>query len=552
MLCFRAWSGTAFLLLFSLAFAQQAPEAPPKFTSQAELVLVPVVVRDKSGAHVTGLKQEDFRLLDEGKQQPIASFEEIRTESGPIQKASRPGEFTNAIAGGHDRRLTIILLDLLNPRWSDQAFAREALLKYLSTSLNAREPVALLVLKRDGLHVVHDFTRDPRVLIAALHKVRGEQQVVDADTGNDPDVDSLAAADESAAIAANIQNLSASVEMAQRMMVGQITRDALRDIANAFAAIPGRKSLIWVSSNLPNLLIDPNSAVGTDPTLLSDLEETWRILNAAAIAVYPVDAAGLTGLKMGSSGFSGAMSGPSTPVTGRGGVRAGGMGGSIPRPSMQQMTIENMKRVAEVTGGRAYVNRNDLDAALREAEQDSSSYYLLAFRPETSDKAKWHKLAVKVHGEHLNVVARNSYLYTPAAQNPANDARFQMQQAASSPLEYTALPLRLRWASTVSNGGTERRVDSEMVVTPEMEAGDNAFNLEVWTIPRMPDGTPQTPMQQVLSGKPQPDVAARIRQGGLVYKNHLQLKPGEYSVRVVVRDNLSGQIGTVTAPLKVE
>ncbi len=83
--------GLAALLLAVPATALQAPPAPvPVFKSQVELVYVNVVVRDKNGAPVRGLKREDFALLEDGKAQTITTFgfEEVATESAPAEPAT--------------------------------------------------------------------------------------------------------------------------------------------------------------------------------------------------------------------------------------------------------------------------------------------------------------------------------------------------------------------------------------------------------------------------------------------------------------------------------
>src|SRR5512146_1216969 len=122
----------------ALALASSAQPAPPTtFTARSDLVLVPVVVRDKSGAPVTGLQEQDFTLADGGKPQTIRSFEEVRDERTARLESARPGVFSNVgFAPPGEQRPTIILLDLLNPEWAQQVYARQQLLRYLEQSLD--------------------------------------------------------------------------------------------------------------------------------------------------------------------------------------------------------------------------------------------------------------------------------------------------------------------------------------------------------------------------------------------------------------------------------
>src|SRR5580700_7620246 len=104
-----------------------------KFAAGAKLVLVPALVTDKSGNHITGLKQEDFTVLENGAEQKIATFEEITSDAHRIPHLQKPNEFSNSVAGGPSaRRSTLMVLDLLNTRFADQVYARQDLLKYLT------------------------------------------------------------------------------------------------------------------------------------------------------------------------------------------------------------------------------------------------------------------------------------------------------------------------------------------------------------------------------------------------------------------------------------
>ena len=153
-----------------------------KFTARSELVLIPTLVTDKSGNHISGLKKEDFRVLENGAEQKIATFEEITSDAQRLSRPRNPNEFSNSLASGPSaRRMTLIVLDLINTPFLDQAYARKDLLKYLTQSVDQREPTALYTLTRSGIHVIHDFATDPRVLVAALHRVKGDtSQMVDS------------------------------------------------------------------------------------------------------------------------------------------------------------------------------------------------------------------------------------------------------------------------------------------------------------------------------------------------------------------------------------
>src|SRR5260370_2818006 len=96
-LCRREWlmrrirayfaiGGIAFLLSSPLQ-TQTAQTNATTFTSSTELVLIPTVVNDKSGAHISGLTKEEFALKQDGNSRPIAAFEELKTHSAPVRRS---------------------------------------------------------------------------------------------------------------------------------------------------------------------------------------------------------------------------------------------------------------------------------------------------------------------------------------------------------------------------------------------------------------------------------------------------------------------------------
>ncbi len=158
-------------------------------TSQSELVLVPVLVTDKSKAHVTGLKQEDFRVLENGSERRIATFQEVRNDASLWKRRVGQGEYSNITTDGESQgRITLIVVDFINTAFADQVYANHELLQYLRNSTDQHEPTALFALTRGGLRVIHDFTMDPRILSAALAKVSGDNSQI-VDPGHTAEID---------------------------------------------------------------------------------------------------------------------------------------------------------------------------------------------------------------------------------------------------------------------------------------------------------------------------------------------------------------------------
>src|SRR3954469_10935537 len=313
----------------ALASGQDAAPAKPQnelptFKSKAELVLVPVVVSDKNGAHVHGLKKEDFAVVEDQKEKEFLAFEAVHTEPRVMQLANAHDVFTNTVKPeATQARVTIVVLDTLNTAFLDQNRAKVEILKFLS-HLEPGEPVALLNLSKSGLHVIHDFTADPKILAAAVAKVRGEMGIKDTE----PDVVSenlpalgtrargiqsdLVPADEQAITSSEANRLSgietqtegvfASIQQSYSV---RVTLECMRELAKAFTGVPGRKSVIWATGGIPFSVDDPSRIGFLDADLLPIYESAWRELNNANMAVYPLEVTALTNPAYYSPSISG-------------------------------------------------------------------------------------------------------------------------------------------------------------------------------------------------------------------------------------------------------
>jgi VWFA-related protein len=552
-----------------------------KFTARTELVLIPTLVTDKSGNHISGLKKEDFTVLENGAEQKIATFEEITSDAHRLSRPANPNEFSNSVAGGSsNRRITLIVLDFINTRFVDQAYARQDLLKYLTQSVDQHEPTALYTLTRSGIHVIHDFTTDPRILVAALHKVKGDSyqmvdspEEVEAITGTaSPDGSagvsgssgssgggtsskgSSGGSSAAAAVASEAQRLQTMMEdtelnfqsFEQRLAI-TYTLQGMQQVAQALAAFPGRKALIWASGGFPFSVSDNTmhlAPAGRDT--LSDVlpmyEHTWQLLNDAQIALYPVDVKGLQNVSMPSAAVS----------------RPGKNYGR--NMNWRQLdTQASFQTFASMTGGRAYFNSNDLVKGFRDAVNDSAEYYMLGYYLDQSKtKPGWRKLAVKVKRDHTEVRARSGFFVTNATVDPENSRSADISSALQSPLDYTSLTMVTRW-QRIEPGKEpgKKHVNYEMHLAPDAalvnESDNNHVVLEFVAVAKTPEGKMvDRPVGQSVDAHLTAEKLAAIRQKGIAYNGALDLAPGEYTVRFVVRDNLSGRTGSVAAPLKVE
>jgi len=546
--------------IYAFAAPKDKDDKPDlKFTARSELVLIPTLVTDKSGNHITGLKKEDFTVLENGAEQKIATFEEITSDAHRWIRPRNPNEFGNTLTGGPSaRRVTLIVLDFINTPFAAQAYARKDLLKYLTESIDQREPTALYTLTRSGVQVIHDFTTDPRVLAAALHKVKGDTfQMVDSPeevetiTGTaSPDgsagVDPGTVQTEAQKIQTMMEDSELNFQSFQQRLAITYTLQAMQQIAQAFAGFPGRKSLIWASGGFPFSVSDTTmqlAPAGRDSLVdvLPMYEHTWQLLNNAGISLYPVDVKGLQTLMA-----SAALTNPGKNYT--------------RNMSWKQMdTQSTLQTFASMTGGRAYYNSNDLVKGFRDAVHDSAEYYMIGYYLDRSKtKSGWRKLAVKVRRDHIEVRARNGFFVTNATTDPETSRNNDISSALQSPLDYTSIALMAHWDKIEAGKDPgKKHVNYEMHLAPDASLIDDSDNnhlaIDLVTVAKTPEGKQvENPMEKKMEGHLSAEKTASIRQNGVAFKGSMDLAPGEYTVRFVVRDNLSGRVGSVAAPLRVE
>jgi VWFA-related protein len=541
-------------LLFASSRAQTTQSNAPTFTSSTELVLIPTVVTDKSGAHISGLKKEDFALKQDGKSHPIEIFEEVKTDSERVRRSrGEHGTFSNFEPGSSDyHRLNIIVLDFVNTPFADQASARNALLKFVSEVAQSGEPMCLLALTRRGLTLLHDFTDDPKMLAEPLRKAGSNnapmihESVVDA--GHPPAGDGLAAA--LTAMIRDQLETEAVLASTETKDAAFLTVHALQQIAKAFRGLPGRKSLIWASSGFPfslspasETMCDPACPVHQRVEIQSAYDSLWRMMNDAEIAIYSVD------LRSAAPGT--AMS--------TGGVRPSDIGDpqfdtDAQAQFKRQDTDSTLQLFAENTGGKAFLGGSNLVESFRQATQDDSSYYMLGYYVSQSAKPGWHQISVKVGRKGAHSRFRNGFFLT---RDPsAASARQDLQLALASPLDFIGVPISITWSGNSNeNSAGKRKMQFDLVMPANFasvdESDQNHMVVDIAAVARNHQGEEVAEISQRIDTHLKADGLEQIQHNGLTYRNGISLPPGEYTVRFVVRDSLGNRLGSVAAPVKV-
>ncbi len=576
------------LVVSATAVAQEKQEktdaqsATSVFKSRSDLVLLPVVVSDKRGKHVPGLTRENFELLENGKPQKIAIFEEEVGTTSPILRVvtNQPNAFTNDIAAdARPRVLEIIALDMLNTQFTDQGNARKAMLNFLANSTHTNALMALVGIQSSGLKMIHDFTDDPAVLAAALKKVNPELPAMVASgdrsapaANSSPSLnspDSAAVAAESANLAevlaqsgtggsnilagqlrATMRAAEANVANTRENQAALTTLESLQHLAQYFAAVPGRKSLVWATGGFPFFLNSSAPGEITGGVSSAIYQRTMQMLANANIAVYPVQVSGLEAEPITNIRVAAPLS---SSITERG--RALDAGGNNGDPeSRQQATIATLNAIAEATGGRSYRNNNNSAELFQRATADSTSYYLLGYYLDKAGKSGWRKLKVKVNHEGVQTFHRSGFFANADKEGLAKSRQLDEQVAIASPLSYSALPILVAWQN-IEGRADKKKVHFFIAIAKgeaqiDTEHG-NHLSMDFIAIVRNEKGENVAQTSQSIDKNLPPEAVKQVQGDGVTYKNTLSVLPGDYTVRVVVRDNLTGRMGSLLAPLKV-
>ncbi len=545
------------LLLTSPLKTQTTQSNATTFASSTELVLVPTVVSDKSGIHIPGLQKDEFALRQDGKSHPIAVFEEVKTNAARLHRSEgQNGTFSNFESGSSDiHRLNIIVLDFVNTPFPDQANARNELLKFLSEVAESGEPMCLLALTRGGLSLLHDFTDDPKLLAAGLRQVKATTAPLihesTVDPGHPPPSDALGAM-LTKMIRGQLQT-EAQLASMEGKETASITVQALQQIAKAFRGLPGRKALIWASSGFP-FSLSPPSALMCEPAcpvhqrdeMQSAYDNLWRMMNDAQIAIYTVD------LRSAASGTSAAGEDTFTHPYDVGDPQ---FDTAAQAQWKARDTSSTLQLFAENTGGKAFLGGNNLVQTFRQAIQDDSSYYMLGYYvSRTSTKPGWHQISVTISKKGAHARYRNGFFLS--RDTSTTSARQDVRLALTSPLDFVGVSVSVTWSGReAGKSAGKTRMQFDLVMPPNFasvdESDQNHMVVDIAAVARNVNGDVVAELAQRIETHLKSDGLEQIQHSGMTYRNGLQLPPGEYTVRFVVRDSLGNRVGSVAAPIKV-
>lgn len=530
----------AALLALSAAGQQQAPPVTekPTFTSSSNLVIVDVTVKDKSGKAIDGLKLEDFILLEDGKPQKVQVFEhqQLSTQPEPPEPppslgdkdalpeapkttitAEHPGKIQY-----HDKRLMVLFFDFSNMGIPEQLRAQEAAQKFLDSQMTASDMVAILLFTT-AIQVKTDFTADRTVLtniIKALPIGEASELAADADTGDENGEDTGAAfvADETEFNIFNTDRKLAAIEEAVRKL----------------AALPEKKALVYITGGI--------SKTGMENQ--AQLEASINAAVKANVAIYPIDARGLMGDPPGGGASKGASRG------------AGIFNGSLLNAQRASINSsqETLATLAADTGGKVFLDSNDLSLGLQQVQRELRSYYILGYyTTNTKEDGKYRKIVVKLnHSLSAKLEFRDGY-YAQKVWGKFNGAEKeqQLKEALSAADPLTDLPLALevdyfRVSPSAYFVPVSVRVPGSVLALAAKKAGSETefdFVGQIQDERKAVVGN----VQDYIKVKLDAGEAQKLARRNIHYDAGFTLAPGRYRMKFLVRESQSGKMGTFDA-----
>jgi VWFA-related protein len=513
-------------LLVAAGYGQQ-----PTFKANARLVVLNVFAKDKSGKDLLTLKKEDFTVLEDGKPQNIAIFELQKLDSEPspasttstsaappaIAKAQQittraPGEIQY-----RDRRLMVFFFDLSSMPPTDQIRAGKAALKFIDQQMKPSDLVALMTFSTK-LEVKQDFTDNRDQLREAIKELRigeGSDLAGEASTGSEDEADTGAAfqADESEFNIFNTDRKLGALESAAKML----------------ANLPEKKALIYFSSGVGKTGMENQS----------QLQSTMNAAIRANVSFYPVDSQGLQAAVPGGDASQAASRG------------SGIFSGSTQRGQMsrRQDQQETLVSLASGTGGKAFLDDNDLSLGIVQAQEDIRSYYIVGYYSgnDASD-GKFRRIQVRLQAPNntAKLDYRNGYYASKEfAKFTESDKEQQLEEALAQGDPVTDLPIameinhfrlskdRFFVPVAVKIPGSEvtlaKKGDTELDFIGQIRDGKGRLA-----------GTVRDGIRLKLTEADR----ALLEKRNLQYDTGFTLAPGQYKLKFLARENQNGRIGT--------
>jgi VWFA-related protein len=558
-----------------------------KVTSR--LVDVGVVAWDKKGRPVKDLNQTDFEIYDNGQKQEIRFFGEVPSAIAPSTPATPPGlspatpeesrseiGFTNRTVTdatpatpSPENGATILLIDESHIAWSDMNNARTQMIKFLG-ALPAGERVGLYTMTGLGFRVMAEVTTDHAALIARmkafLPTAQSVSQAQEEETRNRQQFNEVHNVADLNSVNGNHNDVPDAEQPIDPQLLSMGSNPAraslilLAQVARHISALSGHKSLVWVSSD--NVFAEwENQAVGIDKSPKSIDSYALRAqeaMNDAHAAVYPFDVSQLEGAAItadmqhrnveltqaaaDNAATAAAAGGPSQPSAAGRNMSPGRITAEM---SQDLHPVQGtIRQVAAATGGRVIRRSGDLAKELEEVVEDGHATYMLSFSPAGQADGQYHNITVRLTGRRgLTLRYRTGYIF----QKEPSTLKERFQQAVWRPMDVNEIAVAAKVLPT--NAGANIKITiAAGDLGMQQQAGRWMDKLDIFFIQRDDAGLHAQVEGRTLGLRLKPSTYQTLVTSGVPFEHSVQMRPGMASLRVLVVDENSGRMGSITIP----
>jgi VWFA-related protein len=564
------------LLLVAGCATTYAQSTPPPQKSQddvvrvyTELVQTDVMVFDKNGKFVNGLTKDNFELRIDGKPRAIEGFEQIEAGSDEESQLAAARGATTINLGRPvplDRgRIVFFFVDDFHMDLAGMKAAKTAISAFIEKEMGQNDQAAItsatgqigflqqlthermvLRLALDRLmpktYSVRDADRPPMSEYEALLIDRLDRDVLEFFISETVRVNPGLTRD----VAAGIVRARAQATQSMGARFNQNTLTGLRRVVQSAKDLPGRKVLFFLSGGF---LIENRSG-----NTISEIRDITDAAAKSGVVIYSMDTRGLVASLHGAG-----TDRPFDPF------------GRLTLSSSRELSVsqDGLNALAADTGGKALFNTNDLRSGLAPALKETSTYYLLAWKPdaEAQKQGRFRNLEVKlINRSDLTVRVRKGFFDidpTPptTAKSPTKTekpisvpARLRESLAAMYPERGLPILMSADYYDVAEKGpmlSTAIQMPGEFLVFGEQPDGKIQAIVDVTGVFYDDKGVPKGNfLERIVTTAPNLETAKSYRND-ITFTYPTKLAPGLYQVRVAARDDKSGKIGTAYAWIEI-
>ncbi len=586
----------AALLLFAVGISAPASAQQNQTASRIDdevvkidttLIQIDVGVTDKNGKQIKDLKPQDFEIYENDEKQEIKNFSYVEIASEVIADAndkSGPSNNLEALPAiklrrENVRRTIALVIDDLGLSAESVYYVRRGLRKFVEEQMQPNDLVAI-IRTGGGVGALQQFTGDKRQLFAAIEKVRfnatGRAGVNAIGSINSFEImDSTpTSAISGSANAANERNnsnqrdsqLAGNDANQLRNKVFTVgTLGMLSFVVGAMNELPGRKAIMLFSDGFSLFSRGRTDAASKENQTTFDAQ-SQRIVqalrrlidgaNRAAVVINTIDARGLQTLAL-------------TAADSTGGLSSQQLQQQLTDRSTQFFdTQQGMQVLAAETGGRAFINNNDIEGAVQKVLNDQNGYYLIGFEPGgdsfDAKTRRYNKLRVKVARAGATARYRSGFYgvtddETEQERLAANkdNPRAVLFSALVSPFAENLVDLRL--ASVFGNDSKSglfvrslMHINAQDLKFIDEPDGTKKAVVDVVAYTFGDNGVPVDQAAKTFIMAVKDETYRKLLEKGLIYYMNVPVKkPGAYQLRVAVRDVNAGTIGSANQFVEV-